>query len=232
MAFSAKRKGLFGHCKPIEKRQKLERVPVCVCMQRCREFLDSLALDAAYFDPQYDRCYCQTCATTIPDLLETDRQHGQPYEVPKGWCGFGLAVPPRARAERVFDEWVVSFHGCPMELTPSILRQGELLMPGDTLLNGTQLPNRLTRGGEERVGLYTSPSIKYSELDIYTQPASWKGHKVRLVIQCRQKPGSFRAEGETVSWQGRFGDARISQHFTNQEIERFTHARGSIIPYR
>ena len=48
-----------------------------------------------------------------------------------------------------------------------------LLKPGDVLLDRTKLPNRLTRGGEDgrgkgRIGFYTPPSIKYSELDSYT----------------------------------------------------------------
>eukprot|EP00961_Rhodomonas_salina_P029912 403055-Rhodomonas_salina.1 len=86
-------------------------------------------------------------------------------------------------------------------------------MPGDTLIDGKTLQNRLTRGGQDRIGLYTSPSIKYSELDIYTKPTEWKGHQVRVVIQCRQKPESYRAGGETIGWQRRFGTTAISQHF-------------------
>ena len=76
-------------------------------------------------------------------------------------CGFGLKVPPRAHDIKVFAEWAVSFHGCPSNVLPSILKEGQLLMPGDTLIDGTVLPNRLTRGSNERIGLYTSPSIGY-----------------------------------------------------------------------
>ena len=211
---------------------------MCPYKHTCREFLDSLGLDAVYFDAQHDRCYCPTCwsRTTPTDdlqLLEKNEAHGSPYEVPKGWCGFGLNVPRRAFSKDldVFRKWVVSFHGCPSDLIPSILMQGDLLMPGDKMMDGTTLPNRLTRGGRNRIGLYTSPSIKYAELDIYSTPVQWSGHSVRTVIQCRQKPG-FDVNGETVGWKQRFGEARFSQHFTNDEIERFTRARGSIIPTR
>ena len=59
---------------------------------------------------------------------------------------------------------------------------------------------------------------------------------MRTVLQCRQnmnvKPPELRVEGETIGWTRRFDDARFSQHFPNSEIERFTQARGSIIPYR
>ena len=105
-------------------------------------------------------------------------------------------------------------------------------MPGDKMIDGKELPNRLTRGGSDRIGLYTSPSIKYAELDIYSKPTQWSGSSVRTVMQCRQSPETFEVKGETIGWQRRFGQARFSQHFSNDEIERFTKARGCIIPYR
>ena len=59
---------------------------------------------------------------------------------------------------------------------------------------------------------------------------------VRLVIQCRQnmdiRPPGLKIERETIGWRSRFGNTAISQNFINDEIERFTRARGSIIPYR
>ena len=172
----------------------------------------------------------------MPDVLEKDSEHGSPYEVPKGWCGFGIKVPPRAHSMEVFTKWAVSYHGCPSNVVSSILGEGQLLMPGDRLLDGSKLPNRLTRGGHDRIGLYTSPSVKYSELDIYTKPVTWQGSKVRVVLQCLQNlkiaPPALRIEGETIAWKTRFGDAAISQHFPNCEIERYTDARNSIIPYR
>jgi hypothetical protein len=172
----------------------------------------------------------------MPELLEQDRPHGSPYEVPLGWCGFGLQVPARAQVEKVFEDWAVSFHGCPSDVLSSILREGQLLMPGDTKIDGSKLPNRLTKGNDQRIGVYTSGSIKYSELDIYTKPASWENGIVRTVLQCRQnlkiEPPALRIEGETIGWQQRFGNAAISRHFANDEIERFTRAKNSIIPYR
>jgi len=206
----------------------------CPYKQRCRAFLDSLNLNEEYFEAYYDRCYCRSCAAAagVPEVLETDRAHGCPYEVPIGWCGFGLKVKPTAAAEKVFEKWAVSFHGCPSDVISSILRQGELLIPGDKMIDGTKLANRLTGGSSNRIGLYTSPSIKYSELDIYTKPRQWSGSSVRTVIQCRQKPGTFEIKDETIGWTSRFGAARFSEHFSNARIERFTKARGSIIPYR
>ena len=112
----------------------------------------------------------------MPDVLEKSRAHG-PYEVPKGWCGFGLMLPPRALSKdlAVFDKWAVSFHGCPIGNVARILDEGMLMRPGDTLHDGRALGNRATVGSHDRMGVYTSPSIKYAELDIYAEPRKWRG---------------------------------------------------------
>lgn len=55
---------------------------------------------------------------------------------------------------------------------------------------------------------------------------------MRAVVQCRQDPKSFSPKGETVGWNKKWNNAAISKHFSNDSIERFTHSRGSIIPYR
>ena len=143
---------------------------------KTREYLrDVLKINPCYLDEQHDRCYCDRCADRIPDMLERDKDH--PYEVPKGFCGFGLKLAPKAEDLKIF-EWPVSFHGCPGSVLPSVLREGSLLLPGDTLIDGSKLPNRLTQGGPQRIQIYTSPSAKYSALDIYTRPRVWQGTQV------------------------------------------------------
>ena len=202
----------------------------CHKMQICHNFLATLGVSDIYFDKANDKCYCSACASTIPDIIKTDSR-GSMYEVPKGWCGFGLKLPARAHDLNVFKEWVVTFHGCGPHVIPSIMQEGRLLMPGDILIDGSTLPNRATRGGPERIQVYTSPSIKYAELDIYAKPVSWQGHTARVVLQCRQKP-NFDTCGETIAWKNRFGDASISKYFGNDCIEYMTRSKGSIIPYR
>jgi large subunit ribosomal protein L40e len=193
-----------------------------------RQFLrDFLKIKPCYLDVKHDRCYCPECYRHA-DLLDAGKDH--PYEVPKGWCGFALKLPPKAQDLEIW-KWPVGFHGCPSGVIPSVLREGSLLMPGDTLIDGSKLPNRLTRGGDERIQIYTSPSIKYSALDIYTQPSAWQGHTVRVVLQCRQSP-EFSTCGETIGWTKKFGSVPISPHFPNEEIERFTRSRGGVVPYR
>ena len=236
-AAGAGTRGRGGRAAPAERE--------CEYKRRCREFLDSLELDPVYLNAEHDRCYCPACAAAVsmPDVLEQDKAHGSPYEVPKGWCGFGLEVPKRAFSKElaVFQKWAVSFHGCPSGNVGRILQEGMLMRPGDTLHDGRALGNRATVGSHDRMGVYTSPSIKYAELDIYAQPRKWRGgdgrqHTVRTVLQCRQNMAiqwpELRVEGETIGWKERYGEAQFSQHFTNDEIERFTKATNSVIPYR
>ena len=68
--------------------------------------------------------------------------------MPTGYCEFRLLVPPRAYAADMFKEWGVSSHGCPSDVLPSILKEGQLLMPGDLLIDGTTWPNRTTVSGK------------------------------------------------------------------------------------
>ena len=54
-------------------------------------------------------------------------------------------------------------------------------MPGDKLMDGTELKNAHTVAGKDnsRLKIYTSPSVLYSELDIYTDLGAFEGHKMR-----------------------------------------------------
>jgi hypothetical protein len=169
---------------------------------------DFLIINTCCLDEEHDRCFCADCAARarIPDVLDAGTDH--PYEVPKGWCGFARKLPPK-----------------------TVLREGSLLMPGDTLIDGSKLPHRLTQGGDERIQIYTSPSIKYSVFDIYTQPSVWQGRTVQVVLQCRQSP-EFSTCGEMIGWTKKFGSMSISLHFPNEKIEHFARSRGGVIPYR
>jgi hypothetical protein len=131
----------------------------CALAKQCHGFLATLGINKVYLDPTHDRCYCESCGSHIPKVLERENDTS-PYEVPHGWCGFGLKLPPKAEDLQIF-EWCVTYHGCPAKVVPSILAEGNLLLPGDQLLDGTKLPNRLTRGGKDRIQLYTSPSVLY-----------------------------------------------------------------------
>ena len=101
------------------------------------------------------------------------------------------------------------------------------------MVNGETLPALHTGGGKQRHKIYTSPSVLYSELSIYTKPElqKFKMQEARVVLQCRQKP-DYEIGGETVGWDRKYPGRAISPHFDNSVIERFTTARNAIIPYR
>ena len=81
--------------------------------------------------------------------------------------------------------------------------------------------------------IYTSPSIRYASLNVYSihndfTASSGKKYKAQLVFQCRQKPGTFKMQRETV---GKDQDP-ICDYISNEEIEYFTEVRVSLVPYR
>lgn len=53
---------------------------------------------------------------------------------------------------------------------------------------------------------------------------------MRVVFQCRQKP-DFKVCCETIGWKRDYDAAKISAFFGNSQIERYTRAKGGIIPY-
>ena len=112
----------------------------------------------------------------------------------------------------------------------SVLNEGGLLLPGDTLLDGTTLKAVHTRGANRQC-LYTSPSIKYAEKLVYTEPIIFEEHRARIVLQCRQKL-DFEVCGETIGWERDHPGVAISKHFKNSELEWFTTKRAAIVPYR
>merc|ERR1739848_774734 len=109
-------------------------------------------------------------------------------------------------------------------------RHGQLLMPGDTLDDGTRLDIRPGHIPGE-TGYFTSPTIRYAELDYYAAPVRWNGYVGKIVLQLRQRPGSYTTQGETVGWTRQHGSLRIDPHFYNEEVERKSLARSSVLIY-
>jgi hypothetical protein len=200
----------------------------CPQAQEAREFLQTLGLDNVFMDASFDRCYCSKCSPNLPQTVKVAGVHT--YELPLGFSGFGVKIPPRAVALNIFERWAVSFHGLKAANVASVLNEGGLLLPGDELLDGTTLRATHTRD-EDRHKLYTTPSVLYAEKPIYTEPIIFRGSRAKVVLQCRQQP-NFEVCGETIGWEREHPGVAISPHVSNSEIEWFTKRRSSIIPYR
>jgi hypothetical protein len=228
----------------IEQAQKLLRelqaapAPVAhvVCPQAdARAFVAGLGIEPEYFEPEFDRCFCASCYS--PDWPDTISNQGPtPYEIPRGWVRFGLKVSPgRAASLKIFEEWSVSFHGVKSDaVLKSVLDAGGLLKPGDRLLDGTKLRSSKCAGRQDLV-FYTSPTIRYAGLKFYAEPHAWRGDTMHasIALQCRQKPASFRTQGETMgferSWPGHL--ARTCPHVDLDHIEWLSDTNAAAIPY-
>ncbi len=110
-------------------------------------------------------CY-KTEWDDVIKLNETDQ-----YVIPRGWMRFGLKLPPRAAAieEEFFSKWSVSFHGAAANVCKNILATGMIMIPGDRLLDGTELRSERCAGRQDRV-FYTSPTVSYAGLQFYATP--------------------------------------------------------------
>ena len=72
---------------------KRKREQCCEVEAAAREFLEQLQISKVYFDPEFDRCYCERCYKgSWPDTIVEEGP--TPYVVPRGWFRFGLALQP------------------------------------------------------------------------------------------------------------------------------------------
>jgi hypothetical protein len=149
---------------------------------------------------------------------------------------FGLKVHPgRAASLKIFQEWHVTFHGVKSEtVLKSVLDTGSLMKPGDRLLDGTVLRSTKCAGRQDSF-FYTSPTIRYAGLKFYAEPQWWRGGTMcaSIALQCRQRPESFRTQGETMlfekQWEGHL--AMTCPHVDLDEIEWFSDTHVAAIPY-
>ena len=199
-----------------------------------RAFLDGLGIDAVYFAPDHDRCYCSTCYP--PEWPDTIANEGPtPYMVPRGWVRFGLHLHPRALSLKIFEHWSVSFHGVKSEaVLRGVLDSGGLLKPGDKLLDGSLLRSTKCAGRQDKV-FYTSPTITYAGLKFYAEPQKWRGGTMcaSMALQCRQKPHSFHTQRETMRFEQEWpGHLRWTcPHVNLKHIEWKSDVNMAAIPY-
>lgn len=211
---------------------------------------DKFRLHSGFFDDRGDMCFCRHCHTRRGD--STSYLRGSPpsrYAVPIGFVRLGLSVNPGfAAANKIFDEWHVSYHGTTSTSIEPIFRGGlQLLMPGEVTLGGVSLgirgghiPRPFVRvnkhtGLEETFDpcqIFTSPSIRYSSHGAYastfnvahpTETGVRLG--LRFVFQCRQRPGSYGVGQETVA----AGSLVLDPLFSNNELEWYSKESPGIV---
>ncbi|KAI8917251.1 hypothetical protein DFJ77DRAFT_339296 [Powellomyces hirtus] len=137
--------------------------------------------------------------------------------------GFGVAVDIK-KEEEIFRDWHVCFHCTSVEAIRSIVTHRTMALPGDILLDGTELriPTHHTQGQRY---VFTSPCLQYCAH--YGTERVWENKTVRLALQLRVQPGSYTVQKDTLRH-------KTSYHsrFPPNEIEWKTNIRGAVVVTR
>lgn len=203
---------------------------VCPFLALGRELVATLDWDKNFFDRNFDHCYCNRCYKD--DYKDTVQAGDDIYVIPRGWVRLGLQIDPvLAKTQDIWNKWIVTFHGTTLVAIKSILTHRTFCWPGDTLVDGTKLKIRPGHiPGQNHV--YTSPTIAYSSSLAYAPVYKFRSkendqtYEVQLVLQCRQKPGTYQVGKETIG-----ATSEICPHIPNSRIEYYTDRRGSIVTY-
>ena len=203
----------------------------CQKAKLAKEFVDQLNWLKSMFDTSNDRCYCSECySSTSKDVIKAGDGF---YVIPRDFTRFGLVVDPVfSKAHDIFSKWIVTFHGTTKVAAQSVITNRQFCLPGDRLIDGSILGIREGHIPDQRF-IYTSPTIAYSSTGVYSPFYPFKSsidnqmHKAQIVLQCRQKPNSYKVQGETIG----LGHKRLCKHITNDKMEYFTDIRASIVAY-
>ena len=190
----------------------------------------SLKYSKKLFNRLHNRCYCEKCySLSRKDFLI---EGGSKYVIPRGWVRFGLYVDDaQAEVENIWNKWVVSYHGTTPHAEESIIEHHQFLLPGDQCIDGHVIQ---IRDGHipGKFQVYTSPTIAYSGTDVYSPSIPFRSrsgqcYRAKIALQCRQKPGTYKVQAETIG----ANERRLCPIIPNNEIEYFTEVRLSIVPY-
>ena len=218
-----------------EHREKWREPSLLPCLQLqaiAKAFIDTLNLKREYFDTFSDHCFCKSCEPT-----RMWERCGEKYALPIGYYRYGLLLRHEYAGRRVdVQNWPVAYHGTPKGNLDSILRHRRIMFPGDQLDDGTVLPVRLGQCHAQGLPvIYVSPTILYSQHDIYTPPVNFtygsppycQRYRIKTVLQCRVKPQCFRKCRETVG----FRSQTIDEAFDNNEVEWVVSDKTGVVPY-
>ncbi|KAI0236390.1 Neuralized-like protein 4 [Lamellibrachia satsuma] len=209
----------------------------CEYQNLCSRFQTTLGLPEGYLNPQFNRCYCELCHKIRGD--EPLGQCGDPpreYSLPFGWCKFGLRLPPKASVLNVLEKWHVAFHGTNVAHIRKILDTGDLILPGDAGMVGSQAQASHFDENNKPVEqcdieqVVFSPSIRYAGSHSYTaryeyrDPKTRKTHSAMVAFQVCVKPGSYKVGVQTVG-----ANEDIDPRFRNTDLEWSTKERGATV---
>ena len=203
----------------------------CSLVPLAQEFVQLLKWSKTIFDPKGDRCFCSHCYhAKWKDVIDAGSDK---YVIPRGFVRLGLHVDPVfSEGHEIWKKWIVTFHGTTKIGALSIIINRQFSLPGDQLIDGSILGIREGHIPDKK-HIYTSPTIAYSSSPIYSPPYEFysqrnkKKYEAQIVLQCRQKPGSFEIQRETIG----AGQKQICPFISNEELEYFTGIRASVVAY-
>ncbi|CAF1919541.1 unnamed protein product [Rotaria magnacalcarata] len=179
----------------------------------CEDYIRKLSLPKGYFGKKYDKCFCKKCH----NRSKTDARCGNDCMKLHGWIQLGLR-PSQAHTKglQVFREWKTSYYGTTPNRLSSILDSRFIPLDGDTLKDGTQYKS----GHPDPSHCTTCPSLSHASESKFAVRSTFKAidgnnYYVRVVLQCKQRPGSFVVKRDMNSF---------------QRIEWITKERSTVLP--
>lgn len=200
-------------------------LPCLQLREFAKEVLNSLNIDPSYMDPFADRCFCENCE---PKKVWYRGEPQEKYVLPTGFYRYGIKLRDEYLNNKIkVYDWNVAYHGTKNNIVKSIVEHRRIMFPGDVLNDGTILG---VRNGQifsrDTPAVYLTPSITYACCEYYARSFTFKGRNVKVVIQCRLKPGSFKKHPETIG-----ARKTIDNNFSNTTIEWVTTDREAVVPY-
>ena len=180
------------------------------------------------------------------------QRSGEKYALPRHWFGFGIHIRDEFQKRRnKIESWHVAYHGTSRQNVESVLRERQIMFPGDIFQDGTMLPvahgacgaHLLAKdGGAPPPVVYVSPTIHDASMPCYATPFEFEGRRVQAVLQCRVKPGACAKYGKTIppSHAGHL-DPEVQEltppnswdsEFNDDQLEWIVADREGVVPYR
>lgn len=195
------------------------------------EFLSKNQWPGKLADQRFDRCYCEACYPK--NLADTCIVGGRVYVVPRGFTRIGVHIDEAfADHHDIWDTWCNCYHGTSIQSAISVIENRGLLLPGDESMHGQTIKIRTGHAPGQNF-FFTTPTIQYASLPQYASSYEFKSaidgksYSIKVVLQLKQKPGSFIIQKETVCR----GTVRICPYIKNEEIEWKTKKRSTIVTY-